>query len=190
MGLDQVYLIEDPFAGNVDGRAAVCILEAAIRKLGPFDLILTGFASDDGYTYQVPPRLAERLDLPLVSYTRRLSVDGGKLQADRDLEDSLQTVEAPLPALVSIAEEAFPPRRTTLMDALKAKKKPVNNLSVEADLGLSKAELENMSGVESAEQVGVIVQRKQVMLKGGSAAELADQLIDALLQENVLKGAA
>ena len=190
MGLDEVYLIEDPFAGTADARIAVRILEAAVRKLGPFDLILCGFASDDGYTYQVAPRLAERLELPLVSYVRRISLSEDGLQADRDLEDSLQTVSVSLPALVSIAEEAFPPRRTTLMDALKAKKKPVNTWQVEADLGLSPAELEKLSGFESSSQIGVIVHRKQHMLKAGTPAELADQLIDALLQENVVKGAA
>ena len=77
------------------------------------------------------------MDLPLVSYARQSQRERGNLQADRDLEDSLQTVAAPLPALVSVAEEAFPPRRTTLMDAIKAKKKPVNIWQVEADLGLS-----------------------------------------------------
>ena len=145
---------------------AVRILEAAIRKLGPFDLILCGFASDDGYTYQVAPRLAERLDLPLVSYARQISLSDGSLQADRDLEDSLQTVAVSLPALVSIAEEAFPPRRTTLMDALKAKKKPVNLWQVEADLGLSPAELEKLGSFDSSAQVGVIVHRKQTDAQG------------------------
>jgi len=190
MGLDEVFLIEDPFAGAADARVAVSIIEAAIRKLGPFDLILCGFASDDGYTYQVAPRLAERLGLPLVSYTRRISLSDGQLQADRDLEDSLQTVAVSLPALASIAEEAFPPRRTTLMDALKAKKKPVNIWQVEADLGLSKDDLEKLSGFESFSQIGVIVHRKQIMIKAGTPVELADQMIDALLQENVVKGAA
>jgi electron transfer flavoprotein beta subunit len=190
MGVDEIFLVEDPFMGAADGRVVAGILEAAIRKLGPFDLILCGFASDDGYTYQIAPRLAERMSLPLVSYVRRLSLDGGQLQADRDLEDSLQSVAAPLPALASIAEEAFPPRRTTLMDAIKAKKKPVNIWRVEADLGISPAELEKFSGFESFSQTGVIVQRKQKMLKAGTMPELADQLIDALLQENVVKGAA
>lgn len=190
MGLDEVFLVEDPFTGAAEAPIAVSILEAAIQKLGPFDLILCGFASDDGYTYQVPPRLAERLGLPLVSYTRRIDLRDGLLQADRDLEDSLQTVAVSLPALVSIAEEAFPPRRTTLMDALKAKKKPVNIWQVEADLGLSLAELEKYSGFASTSQIGVIVHRKQHMLKAGTPVELADQLIDALLQENVVKGAA
>jgi electron transfer flavoprotein beta subunit len=190
MGLDEIFLVEDPFTGAADGPVAVRILESAIRMLGPFDLILCGFASDDGYTYQVGPRLAERLDLPLVSYARQIGLSDGKLQVDRDLEDSMQTVTVSLPALVSVAEEAFPPRRTTLMDALKAKKKPVNVLQVEADLSLSRAELEKLCSYDSSAQVGVVVHRKQNVLKGTTPAELADLLIDALLQENVLKGEA
>ncbi len=188
MGLDEVFLVEDP--GGMDSPGAVRILEAAIRKLGAFDLILCGFASDDGYTYQVGPRLAERLDLPLVSYVRQISLSDGKLTADRDLEESLQTVSAPLPALASIAEEAFPPRRTTLMDAIKAKKKPVNLWQVEADLGLSTADLQGLSSFDSASQIGVVVHRKQNLFKGKTPTELADALIDALLQENVVKGGA
>jgi electron transfer flavoprotein beta subunit len=190
MGVDEAFLVEDPFAGSADGRIVVRILEKVVGKLGPFDLILCGFASDDGYTYQVAPRLAERLNLPMVSYARQLSLNGAQLQADRDLENDLQTVVASLPALVSIAEEAFRPRRTTLMDAIKAKKKPVNIWQVEGDLGISKAELEQYSCFASSSQIGVIVQRKQTIFKGKPAAEMADQLIDALLQENVVKGAA
>jgi electron transfer flavoprotein beta subunit len=189
MGLDEVCLVEDPFAGAADGRVAVQILAAAIQKMGPFDLILCGFASDDGYTYQVAPRLAERLGLPLVSYARRLSLSGGQLQADRDMESDLQTVAVPLPALVSIAEEAFQPRRTTLMDALKAKKKPVTLWQAETELGLSAAALASSSCFASASQIGVLVYRKQNIFNGQPAAALADQLIDALLQENVLKEA-
>jgi electron transfer flavoprotein beta subunit len=190
MGLDEIFLVEDPFAGAADGRVAVRLLEAAIRKLGPFDLIVCGFASDDGYTYQVPPRLAERLGLPLVSYARRLSLNGTQLQADRDLEGDLQTVAVTLPALVSIAEEAFQPRRTTLMDAIKAKKKPVNVWQAEGNLGLTKAALEAESSLASASQIGVIVNRKQNIFKGKPATEMADELIDALLRENVVKGGA
>ncbi|HUI87200.1 MAG TPA: electron transfer flavoprotein subunit beta/FixA family protein [Anaerolineales bacterium] len=188
MGLDEVFLVEDPFAGAADGRVAACILEAAIRKLGQFDLILCGFASDDGYSYQVAPRLAERLGLPLVSYGRQLKVSDGQLEAERDLEDGLQAVSVSLPALASIAEEAYPPRRTTLMEAIKAKKKPVNVWHVEPDLGLVRNELEKLSSIESSSQVGVMIQRKQRMLKTATLRESADQLIDLLLEEKVLKG--
>lgn len=190
MGVDEVFLIEDPFQGQADPSTVVNVLEAAIRKLGPFDLILCGFASDDGYTYQMGPRLAERLGLPLVSYARRLSVEGSVLNADSDLGEWLETVQAPLPALVSVAEEAFPPRRTTLMDAIKAKKKPVNIWNMETNLGLTPAALDGKGKLESAEQIGVVVKRKQQILKGQNATEMADRLIDALVAENVLKGGA
>lgn len=189
MGVDEAYLVEDPFGGEAEAGVAAGLLEAAIHKLGPFDLLLGGFASDDGYSFQTLPRLAERLGLPLVSYVRAISAEGGALKADRDLEESVQTVTAPLPAIASIAEEAFPPRRTTLMDALKAKKKPVTVWNID-DLGLSKAELENGSSFAAASQIGIVTRRKQQVLKGQDMAALADQLIDALLAENVLKGGA
>ncbi len=189
MGVDEITLVEDPFGGKADASVAVGILEAAINKLGPFDLIVAGFASDDGYTYQVGPRLAERLGLPLVSFARQVSAQDGKFQADRDLDDHQERVEVSLPAIVTIAEEAYPPRRTTLMDALKAKKKPVNVLSI-GDLGLDQATLEQKSQVKLAEQQGIVVHRKQQIVKGDSMQEVADKLIDILLQENVLKGGA
>jgi electron transfer flavoprotein beta subunit len=190
MGVDEVTLIEDPFGGQADAAVIVSILEAVILKRGPVDVIMCGFASDDGYTYQVGPRLAERLNLPLISYTRLISVADGTLKADRDLEDRLQTVTVALPALISIAEEAFPPRRTTLMDAIKAKKKPVNVWHIDAELSLDRTALEAGSCVAAVAQTGVVVQRKQTVLKGQGVAEMADQLIDALLHENVVIGGA
>jgi electron transfer flavoprotein alpha/beta subunit len=120
---------------------------------------------------------------------RQLTVEGSALRAERDQEDGSQSVSAPMPAVISVAEEAFTPRRTTLMDALKAKKKPVNTWSL-TDLGLSQADLEAASGFSQASQTGVVVHRKGQVLKGADMNALADRLIDALVQENVLTGGA
>lgn len=190
MGVDEVLLVEDPFGGQAEASVAVRLLEAAIKRCEPVDVVVCGFASDDGYSYQVGPRLAERLGRPLVTYARALALDGGQLKADQNLEDRLQTVTTALPALVAVDEEAFPPRRTTLMDAIKAKKKPVTVLQAEADLGLARAALEAEAHIAEAQLTGVVVQRKQQVLKGGALAELADQFIDALEQAGVLKGGA
>jgi electron transfer flavoprotein alpha/beta subunit len=51
-----------------------------------------------------------------------VSVEGNSLTAERDLDDYQQTVSCALPAVISVAEEAFPPRRTNQMDAIKAKR--------------------------------------------------------------------
>jgi electron transfer flavoprotein beta subunit len=187
MGADEAILVEDPFGGRADAAVAVRVLEAAIRACGPFDVILCGFASDDGYTYQTGPRLAERLGVPLVSYARELRLSDGALNADRDLGDRLQTVSVPLPVIASIAEEAFTPRRVTLLEAMKAQKKPMVVWQVHEELGLSREELELLSGYVLVSETGVVVPRKQRILKGSDLAELADQFIDALLEENVVK---
>ena len=107
MGADEATVIEDPYGGAADGAVVARVLEAAISKRGPFDLIICGFASDDGYSFQTAPRLAERLGLPLVSYACEIGLEAGVLVADRDLEDGLETVSVGLPAIVSVAEEAF-----------------------------------------------------------------------------------
>jgi hypothetical protein len=75
------------------------------------------------------------------------------------------------------------------MDAIKAKKKPVHLWTL-SDVNLSQADLESLSGFEHASQTGVVVNRKQQLLKSQDMVELADRLIDALVQENVLIGGA
>jgi electron transfer flavoprotein beta subunit len=185
MGVDEATVIVDPFEGAADASVAVSILEAAIRKRGPFDLILCGFASDDGYSFQTGPRLAERLNLPFVSYACELNVDGLVLKAERDLENLRQSVTVGLPAIASVAEEAFPPRRVTLLEAMKAQKKPCTEWGVEADLGLS---LDATGSSPEALQSlrGIVVDRKRMILEGEDQRDLADRFIDALVSEDIL----
>lgn len=188
MGLEDVVLIEDPFDGQGGPAVTAAVLAAAIEKIGDIDIILCGEVSDDGFTYQVPPRLAERLGLPQVSFARQIAVEDKKVIVERELEDGSQTVSAPLPTLISVTEETNTPRRPTLMDAMKAKKKPVHLWQVEEDLKLSKDALAQKAGLEKMDTKGIVVNRKQQVLKGDNMDELAGQLVDLLVQENILEG--
>jgi electron transfer flavoprotein beta subunit len=185
MGADEATLVEDPYDGAADGAIAARVLEAAVRRRGPAELIVCGFASDDGYSYQTAPRLSERVGLPLVSYVSELEVDGDNLSAERDLDNSVQSVRVRLPAIASIAEEAFVPRTVTLIQAMKAQKKPTNRLSLD-ELGLDKAELDQARGYSSVSETGVSVKREQRLLKGSDLAAMADGLIDYLVEEKIL----
>ena len=185
MGADEATVVEDPYDGAADARVAVLVLEAALRKLAPFDLVLCGFASDDGYSYQTGPRLAERMDLPLISYASEISLDSGTLMADRDLERGLQTVSSPLPAIVSVAEEAFLPRGVTLLQAMRAQKKPTKTWTIE-DLGLERGSLDDAFECVLVSEAGVVVNRRQLLLMGQGLAEMADKLIDTLVDDQVL----
>lgn len=190
MGLEDVVLIEDPLEGEVAPAVTATILAEAIKKLGDVDIVVCGEVSDDGFTYQVPPRLAEALDMPQVSFVRTVAIEDGNVVADRDLEDSLQTVSAPLPALISVMEEINTPRRPTLLEAMKAKKKPVHIWDVEADLGLPAADLLQKAALEKVMSEGVVVHRKQQLLQGDDLALLSNELVDLLLADHVIEGGA
>ncbi len=190
MGLEDVILIENPIEGQVAPDVTAVILAEAIKKIGDVDLIVCGEVSDDGFTYQVPPRLAEALNLPQVSFARTAAIKDGQLVADRDLEDSVQTVAAPLPAVLSVMEECNNPRRPTLMEAMKAKKKPVHIWNVTDDLGLDVAELQQKVALETVASEGVVVHRKQQMLKGDDLNALSEELVNLLLADHIIEGGA
>jgi len=190
MGLEDVTLIENPVEGQVAPAVTSAILAETIKKLGDVDIVVCGEVSDDGFTYQVPPRLAEALSMPQISFVRTVAVEDGKIVADRDLEDSVQTVSAPLPALISVMEETNTPRRPTLLQAMKAKKKPVHIWNVEADLGLSLDELQQKATLEKVGAEGVVVHRKQQLLQGDDLAVLSNELVDLLLADHVIEGGA
>lgn len=186
MGADEATVVEAPPDAEMDAGVVAGVLEAAIRKAGDFDLVFCGFASDDGYTQQTGPRLAERLQRPLVSHVREIEARDGALTVVRDLEDRLETVGVQLPAVVTVAEEAFEARRVTLLQAMKAQKKPMTTWSL-GDLGLTDEALGRLSTQSETSRKGIVVSRKQRVLKGDDLGALADQLIDVLLEENVVR---
>ena len=110
-------------------------------------------ASTDGETSLVPAQLAERLGLPQVSVAASLELDDGKLTARRDGDSHTDTVEATLPALVSVTDQINDPRYPNFKGIMAAKKKSITTLSL-ADIGVDAA-LVGRSGswtaVESAE---------------------------------------
>jgi electron transfer flavoprotein beta subunit len=143
---EGVHLSDEALAGS-DAAATSLALAAAIRHLGadtPADLILTGMASTDGETSLVPAQLAERLGLPQVTFAASLELDGAKLTARRDGDSHADTIEATLPALVSVTDQINEPRYPNFKGIMAAKKKTITTLSLE-DIGVEPA-LVGLSG--------------------------------------------
>ena len=110
MGCDAAYLLCDEACEEGDVTAIARILAAAVDKLGGADLVFTGRESGDTGAGQVGPRLAELLGYSQVTDVYELAVEAGSLHATRSWGDGYAAVEAPLPAVVSVAPEAFRPR--------------------------------------------------------------------------------
>ncbi|MBN2450744.1 MAG: electron transfer flavoprotein subunit beta/FixA family protein [Lentisphaeria bacterium] len=141
MGVDRGVLLSDrAFAGS-DTWATSHTLAAAIRRLGRVDLVLCGERATDGDTGQVGPGVAAFLDLPLVTYAARVDIrEDNRLQADRLIEGGRETVEAPLPAVVTVLKAVGDPRLPTLHGKRRARAAEVPVWD-HAELGLAAAAL-------------------------------------------------
>src|SRR5207245_1521076 len=124
LGADRGLHLLDPVLAGSDTLATARALVAAIRREAP-DLVLLGRASVDAETGQVGPEVAELLGWPQVTAARRLSVDPtiGRLTAEREADDGFETLDGPLPAVVTaaedLAEERFPTKAARQTAATK-----------------------------------------------------------------------
>lgn len=108
-GADRgVHLCDPAFAGS-DTLATARALAAALRREGPFDLVLVGRNSLDGDTGQVGPELAQLLDLPFATGVRELTIDGTKARLRLELDDGWEEATLTLPAVLSVAERLTEP---------------------------------------------------------------------------------
>jgi electron transfer flavoprotein beta subunit len=104
----------------------------------------------------------------------------GAVRCERSMDDMLETVEATLPAAVTVVSEINEPRIPGLMQIMKAKSKPLQVWSL-ADLAAEKAEPVREVVSNLAEEQD----RKHILFEG-TAAEQAEAFVDALIREGVL----
>jgi electron transfer flavoprotein beta subunit len=186
MGADGAYLLTDPLFEGSDSHATANVLAAAITKIIDYDLILCGAYSEDLFSFQVGPRLAEICNLAQITYATKVTVDGTRVIVERDLENERQIVESKLPCLISVTREINEPRLPTLMAIMAASKKPTTTWTA-ADLALTEEELGfNGSLTEILRTTVTAGERKRITL-GGEAREIAPKLVKALVEAGVLK---
>ncbi|MBN1613389.1 MAG: electron transfer flavoprotein subunit beta/FixA family protein [Deltaproteobacteria bacterium] len=123
-GGDRAFFIADEAFHDLEPSQTAAVLAEVIRSRIPHDLILCGEGSGDLYAQQVGPRLAEHLEIPCISFVQKLSIEQGRLIAERKVEEGLEVVAAPLPALVTVLPDINVPRIPGVKDTLAAAKKP------------------------------------------------------------------
>jgi electron transfer flavoprotein beta subunit len=112
MGCDEAYLLCDEAFEEADLSGVSAVLAAAVVKLGGADLVLAGREAGDSGAGQVGPRLAEALGYAGLTdaYSLALESEVGAVEAVCRWGEGYATVRASLPAVVSVAPEAFRPR--------------------------------------------------------------------------------
>lgn len=128
-----VHICDDSVHGSdVIGTSA--ILAAAIGKLQP-DLVITGMSSTDGSMGVMGALLSERLGWPALTFGVTVGLDGRTVSIRRDGDVASQTIEAELPAIVSVTDQSGEARYPSMKGILAAKKKPVEEWTLD-DLDL------------------------------------------------------
>ncbi len=135
MGADDGVLISSREFGGSDTFATSQIIAAAITHLGisDEDIIFCGRQAIDGDTAQVGPQIAEKLNIPQVTYAATIKKEDKKLAIKRMLEDGYMMVEVKTPCLITcVKEDNILPRYMTINGIMECYKKPLTVLDFEA----------------------------------------------------------
>jgi electron transfer flavoprotein beta subunit len=181
-GPDELYLVADDALQDAGTAATAQVLAQAIGKLGGFDLVLCGEGSADLYFQQVGLHLGEILGLPTLNAVSKIETDSSGLLVERDLDDEIEVLEVPLPAVLSVTTDIHEARLPTMKEILRAGKKPVVEWTL-ADLGLP-APIEPQTEILST-RAPHQVQRKNIKIEG-SPEEVAQTLVSYLNKEGLI----
>jgi electron transfer flavoprotein beta subunit len=140
MGADELVLLEDEAYTGGDSVSAATALAAAIRKTGPFDLVLCGREASDTNSGQTGPCVAEILGLPCITLVKKIEIKDGRATVQRSTSEGHDIIETGLPALITISNEIGEPRYPTIKGIMAAKKKePL--IWKPSDLGLDNSKI-------------------------------------------------
>ena len=134
MGAAQALVITDPALVGSGALATARVLAAAISR-NPFDIVICGTESTDGYSGVVPQQLAELLNVPALTFARKVEAAGGTLKIEQQTAGGFNEVEAPMPVVLAVTAGVVEPRYPTFKGIMEAKAKPVEELTV-TDLGI------------------------------------------------------
>jgi len=140
MGADKaVHVSDEALHGSCAVQTAKA-LATVIGTLGEVDLVLAGNEASDGTIGAVPSMIAEVLGFPDLTHARTVTVDGSTVTVERETDDALTTLQASLPAVVSVGEKINEPRYPSFKGIMAAKKKPVTTMTL-ADVGIDAGEV-------------------------------------------------
>lgn len=140
MGADKAVHVKDEGLHGSDMIQTGWALARALGTVEGVELVIAGNEATDGVGGAVPAIIAEYLGLPQLTHVRKLTVDGDKVTAERETDDGVFTLEATLPAIVSVNEKINEPRFPSFKGIMAAKKKEVTTLTL-AEIGVESDEV-------------------------------------------------
>ena len=172
-GVDELIMVTDDALATADSFATAQVLKGIVEeKVSDYDLIITGDGSADFYAGQVNVQLAAALGVPTINEVTSITAEGDKVVVERTLEEEVEEIEVPFPAVVAVSPSIGEPRIPGMREILAAGKKPstVDELAGGVD---AKIEIEEIKAPELAP-------RKQQIFEEGDIDAFAAAVAEAL----------
>lgn len=176
MGADEGVILNDPAFEDSDSLSTAYILTKAIEKIGAYDLILCGRQAADWDAGQVGSIIAENLQIPLITLAKNIEVADNNLKVKRVILDGYETIEAKLPALVTVSNEIGQARLPTGRGIIFATRKQIPTWNAQ-DIGCDPSLIGGSAA--KSELLSLYIpsrERKGEIIKGESVAEAAVNL--------------
>ena len=191
MGADEAVLISAREFGGADTYATSSTITAAIRKIGveEGDIVFCGRQAIDGDTAQVGPQIAEKLDIPQVTYVTAIDYQNGQLTVRRELEDGYMTIKVKTPCLLTCIKELNTPRYMSVSGIMECYAKPYtvwdfNALSDDPTITVEQVGLKG-SPTQVYKSFAPPVKGAGTMLEGADKAT-CEQLVSILSEKHII----
>lgn len=185
-GADGAVLVTGPWATDLDAAAFAELLSALVRREGPFDLVIGGDVSEDGYHSLVPGLVAAALGLPFVRGVSGIDVGDGTLDVARLCGDVEETYRVALPAVLSVTRVLNRPRTATTLQVMKVPMSKVRSLSA-GELGVDEATLAPERAATRVVDIRPAARTRRNEILSGEPDEVVAALLGSLESAGVLQ---
>lgn len=180
LGVDEAVLLTNKAFAGSDTFATSFTLARAIEKIGEYHIIVCGKQAIDGDTAQVGPGIAVHLNIPQITFVKRIEeVTGKSIRAERMMEEGFQVVESPLPVLLTVVKEINEPRLPSLRGKIKARKTSIPVWGPE-ELGVDCDRIGLKGSPTYVTRIFVPERRRSGKIFRGDAEEAVDRLVQEL----------
>jgi electron transfer flavoprotein beta subunit len=183
MGIDEGVLVSDKAFAGSDTWATSYTLAAAIKKIGDCGIIFCGKQASDGDTAQVGPGIAVHLNIPQVTYVKKIEELNSKAaRVERMTEEGYEVIETPIPALFTVVKEINQPRMPSLKGKLRAKSAQIQ-LFTSKDLPVDEKHIGLNGSPTQVIKIFTPPPRSGGQILTGSSEEIIVKLLEVLKKE-------
>ena len=184
VGADKGYLVSDD---ALEGLDPAYVLAESIRKIedqeGKLDLIFCGAKAIDGDNGQVGPELAEKLDIPQITYAIEAEMDGDMVKVKKEAEDGYIVLGAKLPCLITMTQTFYEPRYPTIKSKMAAKRAKLTSFGAGDFTSLDTG---NISLMKVQKEYVPVRNKEGLIIDEGSLEESSRKLVSLLSEASII----